>query len=199
MLGIFKATPEAMNRITSYIGHWRMSVHSSLREEELIAQLLSPTTIIANLDVGDGIVILENLRGGYDGKTATISFLFWDRVIRSKVGIMRAAVEEAASIFDIGRFTALLPINNLVASICYQKVGFKREGRMRRFLIDGQDCVILGLLRSDLAKQETADAKQSVAIVEGTEASAEDSPNSVGGIREAASTETSESEQAGLR
>ena len=168
MLTTFVATKDNMNRIVNYVGHWRLSTHSSISEDALVASLLSKSTVIANIDGADGIIILENIRPSFDGNMATVSFLFWDRIIRTKIEAMHSALEEAMNVFDIGRMTALVPERNFQLGICYLKIGFLREGRMRKFLIDGQDCLVFGLLKSDLLayKRRISNVKEDTSGVE---------------------------------
>lgn len=104
------------------------------------------------LEVGDfqGVVLLTDL---ITGLKAQVHVYIWDKTVRRRDDDARFLLKQVFMLLDLKRLEARPPEQNAKACAYAERMGFKREGVMRkaaRYNNQLQDLVMYSLLEEDL-------------------------------------------------
>ena len=85
--------------------------------------------------------------------TATANWVFWDgKMSRPRREIVKAVLKAGVELFDLPRLCGVVPAGNFAFCDTFEKIGFIREGRIRKGWIgerELRDAVLFGVLREE--------------------------------------------------
>jgi hypothetical protein len=104
------------------------------------------------VEVGDvGLFYLTNVVPTY---AATFNTIFWDRKFgRARRILAQDVIATAFAEFELERMAAFVPETSVLAQVEYPKIGFKREGVMRKAWKEARgacDLFAFGMLRDEV-------------------------------------------------
>lgn len=145
----FVATHESMERIMRFLHSFPLAFDAQLTDEDLLNFILSPSNIF--LEFENGIVAFERV---IPGRSATIHFVFWDRKVTGNEKFLRELISRMFGMLQLMRVDVRVPERNRVMWRMLERVGFRREGRLRKAFrtIGGIHCdlFVYGILKEEL-------------------------------------------------
>ena len=137
-------------RVTEFVRTFPLAMDSTLTEEDLFYFITAPQNLFLEFD--QGLTVFENLVPMRDAK---MHFVFWDRKVAEREGMLREVIAYAFEAFKLVRLSAHVPERNRVMWRMFEKLGFQSEGRVRRaFLATNNtfhDILLFGLLREEMS------------------------------------------------
>jgi hypothetical protein len=112
--------------------------------------LTNPSTIWLELDDGDGIMYLTEIMPGL---SAYAHFVFWDKKLRGREQLLINTMRWAMITLNLVKINAWIPDFAKAAIHFAEKLGFQKEGVLRRWSISNgklYDKVALGMTREEV-------------------------------------------------
>jgi hypothetical protein len=112
--------------------------------------LEQPNSVWYEMEDGNGILYLTNI---IPGLSASAHFVYWDRKLRVREEFTKDCLRFAVSVLNLEKINVYLPDYAKAAIHFAQKLGFKREGRIRAWsYFDGRlfDEFIFGITREEV-------------------------------------------------
>jgi len=129
--------------------------------ERFVRLLMNPATLWLETDDGNGILYLTEITPGL---SAAAHFAFWDGKLSGREGLLIECMKWAVIVLNLVKINVWIPEFAKAAVHFSEKIGFKREGVLRRWSYSNgalYDVIALGITREEVLNGSVYDAERS--------------------------------------
>jgi hypothetical protein len=162
----FAATEEGIGKIINFIATFPLAADANMSKDEIVAFILSPNNVLLESD--HALIVLEEV---LPGRFALVHFVFWNRKVAGNERFLYEALNSVMRMFNLKKLSAHVPDRNRAMWRLLERVGFRREGRLRREFMDRNgleyDILAYGVMLEELNAHQSA--RGEIAQNEGSE------------------------------